>query len=189
MYRFLFERTSGVQSVCVRRGVHSALDTRVNHALYAISHHHRAAIQWQRPVPPLAFSLFRTSTRNTTYSDRVETGPYFVPGLPHVVAHSRRPRVCCSTAVSSPWMAVVWRVPLPSLLSPLPLHPPNTRALPNRLVTRRLMHESGPQSFGSRRFNLLRLGCLAPPSSLETTATITQDPVSRLWNILDEPTV
>ena len=26
------------------------------------------------------------------YPDRVETGPYFVPGLPHVVAHSRRRR-------------------------------------------------------------------------------------------------
>ena len=32
-------------------------------------------------------------TRNTAgYPDRAATGPHFVPGLPHAVAHSRRPR-------------------------------------------------------------------------------------------------
>ena len=38
---------------------------------------------------PSDFSLFRTRI-TTCYACRVETGPYFVPGLPRVVAHSRR---------------------------------------------------------------------------------------------------
>ena len=40
---------------------------------------------------PSAGSLFRTRmTACCPY--RAETGPYFVPGLPHIVAHPRRPR-------------------------------------------------------------------------------------------------
>ena len=35
------------------------------------------------------FSFFRTRI-TTCFSDRVETGPDFVPVIPHVVAHSRR---------------------------------------------------------------------------------------------------
>ena len=38
-----------------------------------------------------SFSLFRTRI-TTCYPDRAATGPHFVPGLPHAVAHSRRPR-------------------------------------------------------------------------------------------------
>ena len=40
-------------------------------------------------LPGDVFSLFRTRI-TTCYSDRVEAGPDFVLGLPHVVAHSRR---------------------------------------------------------------------------------------------------
>ena len=40
--------------------------------------------RWARPIPsPSLFSL--QPTRITTYPHRVETGPYFVPILPHVV--------------------------------------------------------------------------------------------------------
>ena len=50
---------------------------------------HRVRILGGRGLSsPFAFSLLLT--RITAY--RVETGPYFVPGLPHVVAYSRRPR-------------------------------------------------------------------------------------------------
>ena len=55
-----------------------------------------------RPAP-FAVSLFRTI--KTTYSYRVETGPYFVPGLPPVVAHSRRPRRGGTVASRSSWGA------------------------------------------------------------------------------------
>ena len=43
------------------------------------------------PSSPFAFSLFRTKVLNACYAYRVERGPFFVPGLPHAVAHSRRP--------------------------------------------------------------------------------------------------
>ena len=36
----------------------------------------------------------------TCHDDRVETGPYFVPGLPHVVALSRSASGCCFGRVS-----------------------------------------------------------------------------------------
>ena len=39
-----------------------------------------------------AFSFFRTRI-TTCHPSRVEPGPYFVPGLPHAVAHSRRVKV------------------------------------------------------------------------------------------------
>ena len=55
-----------------------------------------------RPAP-FAVSLFRTI--KTTYSYRVETGPCSVPGLPPVVAHSRRPRRGGTVASRSSWGA------------------------------------------------------------------------------------
>ena len=46
-----------------------------------------------RPSP-----LFSCTRITTCYPDRVATGPRFVPGLPHIVAHSRwRCRTCSST--------------------------------------------------------------------------------------------
>ena len=50
------------------------------------------------PSSPFAFSFCRTRI-TTCYAYRVEAGPYFVPGLSHIVARSRRPWArwgCCS---------------------------------------------------------------------------------------------
>ena len=51
------------------------------------------------PSSRLAFSSFRTRI-TTCYPNRVDAGPDFVPGLPHVVAHSRRP----AARVASRWI-------------------------------------------------------------------------------------
>ena len=51
------------------------------------------------PSSRLAFSSFRTRI-TTCYPNRVDAGPDFVPGLPHVVAHSRRP----AAQVASRWI-------------------------------------------------------------------------------------
>ena len=42
--------------------------------------------------PPSPYPLISYQDITTCYPNRAEAGPYFVPGLPHAAAHSRRPK-------------------------------------------------------------------------------------------------